>query len=108
MTITLIPNIYAPTPGDPVTIVENLEINDANHPYIPYENRVEFAGRNGYWDINADIDNIFVRWKPGICESLEGDTNHDCKVNLFDLAIMANDWLVDCNFNPDNPACMAE
>ena len=37
--------------------------------------------------------------------SLTGDLNQDCKVNLYDLVIMANNWLVDCNSNPQNPAC---
>ena len=108
VTMNITPNIHSPDPCTPIVIVENLEINDPNHPYQPYENRVEFAGRNGGLDINADIDNIFVSWRPGICISLSGDFNNDCKVDLFDLAMMANNWLVDCNLDPDNPACMVE
>ena len=108
VTLELTPDIHSPDPCAPVVIVENLLIDDSNHPYVPYENRVEFAGRNGGLDINVDIDNILVRWKPDICDFLDGDANQDCKVDLFDLAILANSWLIDCNFDPDNPACTSE
>jgi N-acetylneuraminic acid mutarotase len=37
---------------------------------------------------------------------LAGDLNEDCGVNLVDLAIMAQHWLVDCNLTPENPACL--
>jgi glucan 1,3-beta-glucosidase len=107
VTIILTPDIHTPTPGDPV-IIDNLEINDSNHPYNSYENRVEFVGRNGYLDVNADIDNVFVRWKTSICDSLKGDTNNDCRIDLFDLVLMANNWLIDCNLNPDDSGCVSE
>jgi glucan 1,3-beta-glucosidase len=107
VTVILTPNIRLPDPCEPIIIVENLEIDDPNHPYEPYENRVEFAGRNGGLDINADIDNICVRYKPGICDGLAGDVNRDCKIDFLDLAAMANDWLVNCNLIPDYAACVA-
>ena len=34
------------------------------------------------------------------------DLNDDCKVNLADLAIMAENWLIDCSLNPSDPACV--
>jgi len=37
---------------------------------------------------------------------LAGDQNDDCKVDLLDFAIMAANWLIDCNVTPDNPACV--
>lgn len=37
---------------------------------------------------------------------LAGDLNFDCKVDLNDLAVLASNWLVDCNFDPENPACI--
>lgn len=110
VTISLTQDICAPDHNDPITVVDNLSIDDPNHPYEPYENRVEFAGRNGWYnrDINADIDNILIHWKPDICESLEGDVNQDCKVDFSDFALMANDWLINCNLNPDDPTCISE
>jgi len=38
--------------------------------------------------------------------SLFGDLNEDCLVNNKDLAIIAKNWLVDCNVTPENPACL--
>ena len=34
-----------------------------------------------------------------------GDNNHDCKVNLQDLALTAANWLIDCMTTPTHPAC---
>jgi hypothetical protein len=36
-----------------------------------------------------------------------GDINLDCRVDLTDFAIFANNWLVDCLFEPSDPACLA-
>jgi len=38
--------------------------------------------------------------------SLPGDLNNDCKVNLLDLSIMADNWIIDCNQLPLDPACV--
>jgi hypothetical protein len=37
---------------------------------------------------------------------LAGDLNNDCKVDFSDLAIMASHWLIDCDLNPSDPACI--
>lgn len=37
--------------------------------------------------------------------TLSGDMNDDCKVNLLDFAMVARNWLIDCNLNPTDPAC---
>jgi DNA-binding beta-propeller fold protein YncE len=37
---------------------------------------------------------------------LAGDLNDDCKVDFFDFAVMASNWLVDCDATPGNPACV--
>ena len=37
---------------------------------------------------------------------LAGDLNDDCKVDFSDFAIMAGNWLIDCNINPSDPACV--
>jgi len=36
---------------------------------------------------------------------LEGDVNEDCVVDLQDVALVAGNWLVNCNINPSDPAC---
>ena len=37
--------------------------------------------------------------------TMVGDINNDCRVDLTDLALLVQSWLVDCNLNPDNQAC---
>ncbi len=37
---------------------------------------------------------------------LKGDVNNDCKVDLFDFAWMCDNWLIDCNSNPNDPSCI--
>jgi hypothetical protein len=58
-----------------------------------------------------------------ICQfTLSGDLNNNCRVNIWDLdfltdewllhynltdfAALAANWLVDCHADPDNPACL--
>ncbi len=46
-------------------------------------------------------------WIATLCEyHLAGDNNNDCKVNFFDLAIMAGNWLTNCNATPGDPECI--
>ncbi len=45
----------------------------------------------------------------GPCEYvLAGDLNGDCRVNLDDLELLMENWLVDCILCPENPACGRE
>ena len=37
---------------------------------------------------------------------LAGDLNDDCRNDLYDLAIMLTNWLIDCNVTPNDPACV--
>jgi len=37
---------------------------------------------------------------------LLGDTNHDCRINFLDIAIVAMNWLIDCTMDPSDPACI--
>ena len=37
---------------------------------------------------------------------LIGDNNNDCKVDLLDLALVAENWLIDCDVEPSKPACV--
>lgn len=34
-----------------------------------------------------------------------GDINEDCEVNILDFALLAANWLINCNDSPENPAC---
>jgi len=36
---------------------------------------------------------------------LPGDANGDCKFDFVDVALTADNWLVNCNLTPDHPAC---
>ena len=37
---------------------------------------------------------------------LAGDLDDDCVFDFHDFAIMMQNWLVDCNMDPDNPGCI--
>ena len=37
---------------------------------------------------------------------LAGDLNDDCRNDLKDIAILAANWLIDCNITPNDPACV--
>jgi len=36
---------------------------------------------------------------------LAGDINRDCRVDFLDFAMMAENWLIDCNVEPPDLAC---
>jgi hypothetical protein len=55
-------------------------------------------------DLTADRITVLLR--PPCNYTLAGDLNDDCIVNFIDFAVMANNWLVDCIENPDNPECV--
>jgi hypothetical protein len=41
------------------------------------------------------------------CEyELAGDLNDDCKVDFSDFEILAANWLIDCNLDPSDSACV--
>ncbi len=57
---------------------------------------------------DAHLDNFVVDSGTivQICEYvLSGDLNDDCKVDFYDFAKMASNWLIDCTADPENPAC---
>ena len=37
---------------------------------------------------------------------IAGDLNDDCKVNFADFAILAENWMVDCEVTPNDAACI--
>jgi len=67
-----------------------------------------FAYFSNYSTIgNQLIDNVKITEVPETCfYVVTGDLNDDCKVNLADFAMMAANWLIDCNANPSDPACV--
>ena len=109
VSVSLTPDIYDVNHPAPITVAEGgVVIGDANHPYKPYENRIEFAGRNGGLTTNADVDNIYASYSREFCGyQLEGDFDGNCRVEFIDFAIMAQNWLIDCRLTPGNPACVA-
>lgn len=53
------------------------------------------------------IDNVALS-APGACHyKLAGDLDDNCKVDLFDIALLVANWLTDCELTPgDDPACV--
>ncbi|MBN2474268.1 MAG: hypothetical protein JXB62_06655 [Pirellulales bacterium] len=60
VTLTLTPDIHG-TPGSPVTVVSDLLIPDM----VPYDYRLQFAGRTGGANMSVDLDNIATGAAPG-------------------------------------------
>lgn len=107
--VSLTPDIYDVNHPAPITVAEDVVIGNFFDPYKPYENRIEFAGRNGGLTTNADVDNIYASYSREFCGyQLEGDFDGNCRVEFIDFAIMAQNWLIDCRLTPGNPACVAK
>jgi hypothetical protein len=51
------------------------------------------------------LQSLAIRKEPCLYQ-LAGDLNDDCRVDFLDDTIMAESWLIDCNLNPENPACI--
>jgi hypothetical protein len=50
---------------------------------------------------------IYAVPEPATCMFvLAGDINNDCKVDFYDFAELAQNWLIDCQADPSNPACV--
>ncbi len=59
--------------------------------------------------VGADIDAVGAIASYDVCSyRLVGDLNGDCQVNLLDLAMMAQHWLINCKTDPANAACLPE
>jgi len=64
---------------------------------------------------DAILQELRFRYEQGpmadteVCDYiLIGDLDHNCRVDFYDVALMAGNWLVDCMENPQNPGCMPE
>ncbi len=57
--------------------------------------------------VGADIDAVGAIGTFNLCRYyLVGDINFDCSVDLVDFALMAANWLVDCNADSSDPTCI--
>ena len=84
----------------PVTHIFDMQV-DVNTPIDTYKLTFAVAGQTGDW---YQEENIYLEV---LCAyDLPGDTNGDCKINMFDLALMAQDWLVDCVKIPRPADCI--
>jgi hypothetical protein len=73
-------------------------------------------GWNGSGEATPPTGNNYIAISAGWAHSLglkqvclyvlSGDLNDDCKVDFYDFAMMAGNWLIDCNIEPTNPACI--
>ena len=54
--------------------------------------------------ISVFFDDIYFTFPSEVCPyDLVGDLNDDCVVNLYDVALLAGNYLIDCNDDPGNP-----
>ncbi len=107
---------------DDFTIVANTTciINSPDeHLHISYydstNQRLKHAEYNGSsWtteiiDSSSDVGkgSSIIYTPQQVCQYvLVGDLNDDCKVDFYDFAMMAENWLIDCCLDPNNPACV--
>jgi hypothetical protein len=55
----------------------------------------------------GSYDIYLIKLSSEVCQyALAGDMNNDCKVDFYDFAIMAANWLIDCNIEPNDPSCV--
>ena len=60
----------------------------------------------GYATEESDWDLYEATWVVPCEYDLAGDLNDDCRVDLCDIAILLDNWLVDCSTTPEDPACV--
>ena len=70
--------------------------NDSGQATPPSGNNFIAISAGGYHSLGLKVC-LYV---------LAGDLNNDCKVDFYDFALMAANWLVDCDITPRNPACV--
>ena len=75
---------------DAVQLIDDPNEGDISGPYV-----------------GADIDAVGAIGTVRLCDYyLIGDLDFDCDVDLEDFALMAVNWLVDCELYPDHPSCI--
>lgn len=64
-------------------------------------------GQSSGHTVGSDIDAVGAIMGERICSFyLAGDADLDCDVDLEDFVIMASNWLINCNVDPDDLACI--
>jgi subtilase family serine protease len=58
------------------------------------------------WGTPAGQNLINALAGPSCGFTLSGDLNSDCRVDMNDFAILAENWLIDCTAGPNNPKCV--
>jgi hypothetical protein len=52
------------------------------------------------------VDGVMIQFCNGCSYKIVGDLNDDCVVNIDDIALLLENWLVDCNVVPTDLACV--
>jgi len=62
----------------------------------------------GTYSFGAGGSDVYlIKLSAEVCRyALFGDVNNDCRFNFYDFALMAANWLIDCNIDPSDPACI--
>ena len=100
-------SIFTKPPGISRTFPDFHEYQITEYVLVP--NNIEIDHDTPGWTY-FDWDVTWEIWgrpldDPACLYQLAGDADHNCIVNLVDLAQMARSWLVDCHAAPDDPAC---
>lgn len=71
---------------------------------------VFFSGAgDGASSARAIVDDIKVETTAIPCLfEIPGDFTGDCKIDIQDFAMMAENWLLDCDQNPGDPGCVSK
>ncbi len=81
---------------------------DGGDGFVNFPDWAVFAnGWQDTTDINALAD-FAEQWLLSdiYCADIAPDPDGDGSVDILDLAVMASNWLIDCNVDPGNPACV--
>jgi hypothetical protein len=99
----------ANTMVDPATFEEIISAVPIGTRYIGIEvldQRAAGSDNDGYADdLSLKLDTYDTCVSPCPVD-LVGDANRDCKVNMLDLEIVTTNWLINCDVNPSDPACI--
>jgi len=105
---------------DPTGAGNNIDLNTIIDPPIGWTLMYAYDINNSGWIVGqglvggggprrnaqGEYHAFLLVPKPPCLYTLAGDLNDDCKVDFYDFAIMAANWLVDCWIEPTDPACV--
>jgi N-acetylneuraminic acid mutarotase len=76
-------------------------------PFAPIGWGMPTPGHYEWYFSGQDIDIQAIPEPSSDCPyDLLGDLNNDCRVDFLDIALTAQNWLVDCNQTAQDPACV--